>query len=73
MITYRPLWKTMKEKQITTYTLRETYHFSPHTISRLRHDQGISTWMINRLCQILECRVEDVIEYISEQKFEENQ
>lgn len=68
MITYRPLWKTMKEKNISSYKLRKDYEFSAHTISRLRKDGGTSTWMINRLCEILDCRVEDVAEYIPDRE-----
>jgi len=35
MITYAPLWETMKRKGITTYTLREKHNISGETIQRL--------------------------------------
>ncbi len=63
MITYDPLWKTMKNKNITTYALINKYKFSSHTIHRLRHNTGISTALINELCKILDCKVEDILLY----------
>ena len=67
MIRYDPLWKTMASRGITTYTLIETYHFSRHTIYRLRHNSGISTALIDQLCKILNCRVEDILCYIPDE------
>ena len=64
MITYKPLWDTMKEKGISTYTLINKHNISSSTIHRLRHDQGVTTQLIDDLCRILDCKVEDVIEYI---------
>ncbi|WZL73073.1 helix-turn-helix transcriptional regulator [Clostridiaceae bacterium 35-E11] len=68
MISYEPLWKTMKEKGVTTYTLIKKYNFSSHTIHRLRHNEGISTALINDLCAILNCKVEEVLVYIPDSK-----
>lgn len=65
MINYEPLWKTMKRKNITTYTLINKYNFSSNTIHRLKHNMGSSTLLINDLCRILNCRVEDIMSYES--------
>lgn len=63
MITYKPLWETMKEKGVTTYTLINKYNISSSTIHRLRHNQGVTTQLIDDLCKILDCNVEDIIKY----------
>ena len=63
MIKYTPLWNTMKKKGITTYTLIYKIGMSSSTVHRLRHNKGISTLLINDLCQILDCRVEDILVY----------
>ncbi len=68
MISYAPLWKTMKDRGVTTYTLIKKYKFSSHTIHRLRHNGGISTSLINELCTILNCKVEEVLVYIPDNK-----
>lgn len=53
----------MKEKGITTYTLINKHNISSSTIHRLRHNQGITTQLIDDLCIILDCKVEDIIKY----------
>lgn len=64
MIRYRPLWNTMSEQKVTTYTLREIHKMSHATVQRLQKDMPVSTHTLNKLCQILNCRLEDVAEYI---------
>ena len=68
MITYNPLWETMKKKGVSTYTLINKHNISSSTIHRLRHDQGVTTQLIDDLCRILDCNVEDVIEFIPDEK-----
>ena len=63
MIVYSPLWITMKEKGITTYALINKYGLSSSTINRLRHNQGVTTQLIDDLCKILDCKVEDIIKF----------
>lgn len=53
----------MKEKGITTYTLINKHNISSSTIHRLRHNQGITTQLIDDLCIILDCKVEDIIKF----------
>ena len=64
MISYAPLYKTMKEKEISTYALVNKYKLSRSLLDRLKHDKPISTVTLNDLCEILNCRVEDVLEFI---------
>jgi len=61
MIVYTPLWKTMKEKGISTYALINKYNISSSTINRLKHNLGVTTQLIDDLCIILDCKVEDVM------------
>lgn len=63
MITYDKLWTTMKEKQITQYRLIKYYGVSAGQIGRLKKNQHISTHTLDTLCHILDCRVEDIVEY----------
>lgn len=63
MITYDPLWKTMKEKNISQYRLVKAYGFSAGQLNRLKNNQYVSTHTIGVLCTILECSVEDIMEF----------
>ena len=60
MIRYRPLWETMSQKKVTTYTLRVSHA----TVQRLQADQPVSTHTLNKLCEILNCRLDEVAEYV---------
>lgn len=61
MISYEPLYRTMKEKNITTYKLIHQYGISRSLLDRLKHNKPISTVTLNDLCSILHCRVEEVL------------
>lgn len=63
MITYDKLWETMKEKQISQYRLIRYYGVSAGQLGRLKKNMYVSTHTVEMLCDILECRVEDVLEY----------
>jgi len=63
MITFDRLWVTMKQRDITQYKLIHVYHVSPGQITRLKRNQNVSTHTIDMLCEILNCSVEDIMEY----------
>ena len=66
MIKYDRLWKTMQRKGISQYRLIKDYHFSTGQLDRLRKNESVSTFTLNQLCKILNCRLEDVAEYTEE-------
>ena len=63
MIVYTPLRDTMKKRGISTYALINKYNISSSTINRLRHNKGVTTQLIDDLCVILDCKVEDIMKY----------
>ena len=63
LIVYAPLWRTMEEQKVTTYTLRVKHGMSHATVQRLQADMPVSTHTLNKLCAILHCRLEDIAEY----------
>ena len=67
VITYAPLWNTMAEKKVSTYTLRVKHGMSHATVQRLQTDMPVSTHTLNKLCTILNCRLEDIAEYIPDE------
>jgi len=64
MICYDPLWKTMAAQKATTYTLRVKHGMSHATVQRLQSNMPVSTHTLNKLCKILNCRLEEIAEYI---------
>lgn len=66
MIVFNRLWETMKTKNISTYVLREKFNIESRTIRRLKSNQNVTTDTLNKLCNILECKLENIAEYISD-------
>ena len=63
MISYEPLWNTLQKKNISQHQLIKKYGFSSGQLSRLRANQYISTHTVEVLCDILDCKVEDIMFY----------
>lgn len=66
MISYEPLFRTMKEKGITSYRLMKL-GFPRSTYYAMKHGENISSHTVNQLCKILKCNVSDIMEYIDEE------
>ena len=66
MISYEPFYKTLKEKNISTYKLINSYGISRSLLDRLKHNKPISTVTLNDLCKYLDCKVEDILVYIKD-------
>ena len=64
MIVYDKLWCVMKERGVSQYKLIKDYHFSSGQLDRLRKNSNISTYTLNQLCEILSCKLEDIVEYV---------
>ena len=62
MIVYNKLWDTMSLKGVTQYKLI-TNGISHSTLARLKNNQPVSTETLNKLCGILDCSIEEILEY----------
>lgn len=62
-ISYAPFFQTMADRKITTYRLFKM-GFSDRTYYRMKKGESVKTDTIAKLCRLLDCRVEDIIEYI---------
>lgn len=66
MISYKPLWKTMKERGVTTYTLIYKHGFSAYTITNLKRNKSITMNTLEKLCAVLKCTPNEIIEFTEE-------
>ena len=63
-ISYKKLFDLMAEKGIKKRELRETYNISPTIINRLNNNTNVAVDTIMYLCEILDCKPSDIMEYI---------
>lgn len=64
VVSYSPLWITMEKCGATTYTLQVKGGISSSTIRRLKAGDSVSTNTLDALCKILNCTIQDVVEYL---------
>ena len=65
MISYRPLFETMAQKNITSYALFKM-GFSKSTYHSIKKGNSISTNTVNPVCKLLNCSVSEIIEFVDD-------
>ena len=63
MITFDPLWETLKNKEITQYDMIEHYGISRGMLDNLKHNRSITLKTLNELCKKIDCDITDIIRY----------
>ena len=71
-VTYKKLFHLMIDQVKQPSELTELAGFSPNILTRLRRDQYISLDSIEKICLALNCKVDDILEFIPEEKENEN-
>ena len=66
MISYKPFYNTLYKKDMTEYELIFKHGISANTLHRMKKGEAITIKTLDVLCFILDCKVEDVIEYVKE-------
>lgn len=67
-VKYTPLWHLLIEKNMKKKDLRELSGISSNTMAKLSKNLDVSTSTIAKICDALDCKVEDVVEFIQEQE-----
>ena len=67
MISYEPLFRTMKSKGITTYRLGKM-GFPLSNYYAMKRGENISTHTLNQLCKLLQCNVGDIMEFVDDKE-----
>lgn len=64
MISYRPLHITLASKEIKKTKMAEDLGMTTTTLAKFSKNEPIKFNVLNQICEYLDCRVEDVIEYV---------
>ena len=67
MINYRPFYETLLKKGITEYHLIYKQGVSANILHRMKHGKNITLRTLDTLCQILNCSVSEIIEYLPDE------
>lgn len=60
IITFKPLWKLLIDRDMTREDLRHAVGLSPATIAKLGKDGNVTTDVLARICEALGCEITDI-------------
>lgn len=69
MIIYKRFFSTLKLRHISQYELVNKYGISKGLLDRLRKNEPLTTYSLDKICSILKCHIEDIVEYIPSDNF----
>lgn len=65
MISYDPLFKTLKDRNLVISDLRNK-PLHPTTIAKINRGESISLTKVDELCKVLNVKIQDIVEIILE-------
>ena len=69
-VSYKRLWKLLIDKGMKKRDLKEAANLSPSLMSSLNQDKSVTVNTLSRICSVLGCRIEDIMEFVPEEKKE---
>ena len=63
MFSYKPLLKLLIDKNMTKTQLREQLGISMATLAKISKNEYISMKVLDDICSLLNCKIEDIVEY----------
>ena len=62
-ISYKPLWKLLIDRDMTKAQLQEKTGLSSGTMTKLRHSESVSMEVLWKICSVLHCNIQDVMQF----------
>lgn len=72
-VSYKKLFHLLIEKDMTNAQLQQKAGFSANIITRLKRNGYISLDSIESICRVLECTVDDILEFVPDQTEQETE
>ncbi len=63
-VRYKRLWKLLIDKDMKKRDLKEAANLSPFLMSSLNQDKSVTVNALSRICEALNCRIEDIMETV---------
>lgn len=68
MLSYKPLWRILVEKEMSKSDLRKRAGISPNTMTKMRKNEEVAMSVLNKICATLNISYGDIVEYIPDAK-----
>lgn len=66
-ITYAPLFATLHQRKMNRQALQTALKLSSSTIAKLGKDEYVSLKVINDICSLLGCEIQDIVKHVKEE------
>ncbi len=67
-VSYKRLWHLLLDKNMTKLDLAKTAGVSRYALTKMGKDEDVTTDVLTKICDALDCKVEDIVEFIPGQK-----
>ena len=64
MVSYKPLWRLLVEREMSKGDLRKLAGIAPNTMTKMRKNEEVSMTVLNKICAALNVNYGDIVEYI---------
>jgi len=64
VLDYSPMWETMRRKEVSQYSLLKA-GIDNKTLDSIKKGNNITLLTLEKICTILECTPNDVVQFIS--------
>lgn len=71
-VSYKKLWKLLIDKNMIKKQLREQAGLTTNVIAKLGKDENVSTEVLCKICKVLDCNLDDIIEIIPDEEEQSN-
>ena len=63
-VSYRKLWHLLLDKNMSKSALEKAAGISHYSMTKMGKDEDVTTEVLSKICDALECRVEDIVDFI---------
>ena len=69
-VSYKRLWKLLIDRDMQKKDLREKATLTTNVIAKMGKDQNVSTEVLSKICTVLDCELDNIIEIIPDKNNE---
>lgn len=66
-ISYNKLWKILIDRKMNRADLRKAAEIAPNTMTKMRRDEPVHLYILERICNVLDCNFGDIVDYFKEE------
>lgn len=72
MVSYKPLYRLLVERDMSKADLMKVAKISPNTMTKIRRNEEVSMTILNKICAALQVSYGDIVEYVPKESENKN-